>query len=171
VRPAGRTPRVTPALLLGALLSSIVPSPAADRRIDLARATWTRNGVAPAEALAPASPAAIDGAPDRALIALPCDARGVRWATSFETERGCMARLTLDWNGGPDGLLFEVVIDGQRLMPARDAWRPSPRELASDLGPFWLGPGGHLFEIVAREKPAAPSAVRLAALEVEWLRS
>jgi hypothetical protein len=163
-------PPLSALLLLGALLLAAAAPPAvADPRIDLARSTWTRNGVPPdsSPAVAPAAESA--AAPDRALVALPCDSKGVRWATHFDTERGRMARLTLEWTGGPDGLLFEVVIDGQRLLPPRDAWRPSPRELASDLGPLWLGPGGHLFEIVAREQPAAPSAVRLAALEVEWL--
>ena len=163
------------ALLLWAGAGAAAP----DLAVDLGRSAWTRNGVLPASAPAVA-PAADkdrddDGTDDdgggRALVSLPCDERGVRWATTFETGTGRMARLTLDWNGGPDGLLFEVVVDGQRLLPARDAWRPSPRALRTDLGSLWLGPGGHLFEIVAREKPAAPSAVRLAALEVEWLGS
>ena len=156
-------------LALGALLVAAAAGGATrllpDTRIDLARASWTRNG------RTPPSPPDVAASADRALVTLPVDARGVRWATSFDTESGRMARLALDWSGGPDGLLLEVVIDGQRLLPARDAWRPSPRALHTDLGSLWLGPGGHLFEIVAREKPAAPSAVRLAALEVEWLGS
>jgi hypothetical protein len=162
--------------LLGALLVAAAAGSATglatDARIDLARASWTRNGHAPASppVVSPGGAAARDGS-DRALVTLPVDARGVRWATTFQTDTGRMARLALDWDGGPDGLLLEVVIDGQRLLPARDAWRPSPRALRTDLGPLWLGPGGHLFEIVAREKPAAPSAVRLSALEVEWLGS
>jgi hypothetical protein len=158
------------ALLVAAAAGGATPL-APDARIDLAHASWTRNGRAPASppaVTAPEGEAARDGS-DRALVTLTVDVRGTRWATSFDTETGRMARLALDWSGGPDGLLLEVVIDGQRLLPARDAWRPSPRPLHTDLGPLWLGPGGHLFEIVAREKPAAPSAVRLAALEVEWL--
>ena len=161
--------------LLGALLVAVAAGGAtglAPARIDLARSSWTRNGRAPESppAVTPEGEAARDGH-DRALVTLPLDARGVRWATTFDTESGRMARLALDWAGGPDGLLLEVVIDGQRLLPARDSWRPSPRALHTDLGSLWLGPGGHLFEIVAREKPAAPSAVRLEALEVEWLGS
>jgi len=160
--------------LLGALLVAVAAGGAtglAPAHIDLARSSWTRNGRAPESPPAVTAPEgeAARGGSDRPLVTLPLDARGVRWATTFDTESGRMARLALDWDGGPDGLLLEVVIDGQRLLPARDSWRPSPRALHTDLGSLWLGPGGHLFEIVAREKPAAPSAVRLAALEVEWL--
>ena len=158
---------------LGALLllGSASATPAAPGlAVDLGRASWTRNGVLPA--VAPVVTAAADRNGDgHALVSLPCETLGVRWATTFETGAGRMARLTLDWQGAPDGLLLEVVVDGQRLQPARDAWRPSPRALRTDLGPLWLGPGGHLFEIVAREKPGAPAAVHLAALEVEWLGS
>ena len=162
--------------LLGALLVAVAAGGATrlapDVRIDLARSTWTLNGQAPASSPAVSSPDdAAPGGGERALVTLPLDARGARWATTFQTDAGRMARLLLDWSGGPDGVLLEVVVDGQRLLPARDAWRPSPRALRTDLGSLWLGPGGHLFEIVAREKPAAPSAVRLAALEVEWLGS
>ena len=157
--------------LVGALLVAVAAGGATrlapDARLDLARASWTRNGRAPEP---PPAVAAREGG-DRALVTLPIDARGVRWATTFPTESGRMARLALDWDGGPDGVLLEFVLDGQRLLPARDAWRPSPRPLHTDLGSLWLGPGGHLFEIVAREQPAAPSAVRVAALEVEWLGS
>jgi hypothetical protein len=154
---------------LGALLLW-AGAAAPDLAVDLGRASWTRNGVSPS--VAPRVTVAADKDGDgRALVSLPCDDRGVRWATTFETGAGRMARLTLDWNGAPDGLLFEVVVDGQRLQPSRDAWRPSPRALRTDLGSLWLGPGGHLFEIVAREQPVAPSAVHLAALEVEWLGS
>ena len=183
-RPRVATPRPpTPArlsVLVALLLAWDRAPPEPVLRIDLARSTWTLNGAAPetapgvapdaapGEAPGEAPPAAGSG-PVGALVTLPCIARGVRWATSFDTESGRMSRLSLDWAGGPDGLLFEVVVDGQRLLPARDAWRPSPRGLRSDLGSLWLGPGGHLFEIVAREQPAGPSAVRLASLEVEWL--
>lgn len=138
--------------------------PAPEQRIDLAHSTWTRNAVAPSDA--PRVSAEPGGQP---LVELPCDAKGLRWATSFDTDVGRMARLDLQWCGAPDGLLFEVVLDGQRLQPARDAWRPTPRALTSDLGSLWVGPGGHLLEIVVREQPMAPSSVRLSALRLEWL--
>ena len=164
---------------LGALLLLGLGAGAPDQVVDLARASWTRDGVLPAIAPAVERDVDRDGRDDgtdddgsgRALVRLPCGTGGVRWATTFETAQGRMTRLTLDWNGAPDGLLFEVVVDGQRLQPARDAWRPSPRALRTDLGSLWLGPGGHLLEIVPREEAGAPASVRVAALEVEWLGS
>jgi len=59
-----------------------------------------------------------------------------------------------------------VVLDGQRLAPPRDAWRPTQRVLSSDLGGVWLGRGAHLLAFVAREVPGAGGArLRLSALE------
>jgi hypothetical protein len=147
------------ALLLLLALLAPAPRPAAPPAIDLAHASWTRNGVPP-----PAAPA-VAGEPAAAELAF--DAPGVRWACEFGTEAAQTRRLQLDWRGAPDGLLFEVVLDGVRLSPPRDGWRPSPRALRSDLGSVWLGRGAHLLEFVAREQPAEGGArLRVAALEL-----
>lgn len=153
------------ALLLGALgLAAGVPSaPApAPAAVDLARATWTLDGRPP-----PAAPPVLapEGAP--ALAELAFTRMGQRWACEFTTEAPQTRRLALRWQGAPDGLLFEVVLDGQRLSPPRDGWRPTPRALSSDLGGVWLGAGAHLLEFVAREKPPVEGArLRVAALEL-----
>jgi hypothetical protein len=128
---------------------------------ELARGGWTNDGM-------PAPPPAVAGAAPDELVTLPMRARGERWATVFETASPGTARLLLDLRGGPDGLLYEVVLDGLRLTPARDAWRPSARDLRLDLGPQWLGQGGHLLEFVARERPAGTAVLHLRALELAW---
>lgn len=130
-------------------------------RVPLAGAEWTRDS-------RPAPPPAVVGKTAGAFVTLPCAARGQRWATTFRTARPGTARLVLDHRGGPDGLLYEVVLDGQRLTPARDAWRPSPRDLRTELGPQWLGEGTHLLEFVAREEPVGAAALRPRALELAW---
>jgi hypothetical protein len=130
-------------------------------RVLLARGGWTNDGM-------PAPPPAVAGAAPDELVTLPMRARGERWATVFETASPGTARLLLDLRGGPDGLLYEVVLDGLRLTPARDAWRPSARDLRLDLGPQWLGQGGHLLEFVARERPAGTAVLHLRALELAW---
>lgn len=86
--------------------------------------------------------------------ALPMTRRGDRWLHEFEVDRAGTARLELDWSPGPDGMLVELLLDGQRLDPPRDAWRPTPRRVLADLGSRWLGPGRHLLEIVCREQRA-----------------
>ena len=144
------------ALLLLALL--LAPAPREAPSVDLAHARWTRNGAAPA--VAPV----VSGEP--AVVELPFDAAGVRWACEFRTEAEATRRLQLGWRGGPDGLLFELVLDGTRLSPPRDAWRPTQRALRSDLGPVWLGKGAHLLELVAREQPPEVGA-RLAVSSLE----
>ena len=145
-------------LLLLALLAP-APRPDAPPAIDLAHASWTRNGVAPAAA------PAVAGEPAAAELAF--DAPGVRWACEFSTAEAQTRRLALDWRGAPDGLLFEIVLDGVRLSPPRDGWRPTARELHVDLGAVWLGRGAHLLEFVAREQPAGAGArLRVAALEL-----
>jgi hypothetical protein len=149
------------ALLAGALL--LGPAPGAEApRVDLAGASWTRDGRAP-EAVPPVLSA--EDAPSWVELAFPKS--GTRWACEFETADADIWRLALQWQGAPDGLLFEIVLDGQRLSPPRDGWRPTPRALRSDLGSVWLGRGAHLLEFVAREKPTAPPGrLRLAALEL-----
>lgn len=154
------------ALLAAALLLLAAAAPAPqdaprERLCDLAHATWTLDGSAP-----PAAPAVLapEGAAPR--VELPFTRSGQRWACEFSTPAPATRRLALEWTGAPDGLLFELVLDGQRLAPPRDAWRPTPRTLASDLGGVWLGGGAHLLEFVAREQPPAAGAVlRLGALE------
>jgi hypothetical protein len=139
-------------------LLALAPAPPA---VNLARATWTRNGVAPAAA------PAVAGDPGAATVELPFDGSGVRWACEFTTSQAQMRRLQLDWRAGPDGGLFEIVLDGARLSPPRDGWRPAPRALHSDLGSVWVGAGAHLVEFVAREQPPEGGArLRLASLEL-----
>ena len=148
------------ALLAAALL--LAPAAPGPQVVDLAAAAWTRDGLPP-DAAPPVLP--MPGAPSQVELAFP--KLGTRWACEFSTDAPATRRLALSWQGAPDGLLFEVVLDGQRLSPPRDAWRPTARTLHSDLGSVWLGRGAHLLEFVAREKPPAPPGrLRLAALEL-----
>ena len=131
--------------------------------IDLAAAAWTRDGKAPAPPPATEGGGAADALPLH--VVLPMPASGVRWATNFETDAAATVRLELAWVGGPDGLLHEIVLDGEPLSPARDGWRPTPRALVADLGARWLGAGGHLLEFVAREQCPA-GGLRLVSLRL-----
>lgn len=85
---------------------------------------------------------------------------GVRWSFVFHTEQPGTARMFLDWFPGPEGLVIELVIDGERLVPARDGWRPTQRQERADLGSRWFGAGDHLVEIVAREGGGGGTQVR-----------
>ncbi len=116
--------------------------------VELGSAEWRRNG----SAAEPARHA--DG------VELDFDQQGIRWAVIFETGAEGMVRLGLDWDPGPDGLLFEVVLDGRRLSPSRDGWRPAPKRLTTDLGPAWLGAGRHLLEFVSREQTRGAFGLR-----------
>ncbi len=141
-----------------AALLALHPGPA-DVRVDLAHAPWQLDG-RPADG-AVVEPAAQAGGDD--IVYLPCPKRDARWTCEFTTDEAFTARVYLDWRPGPDGLLFEMLLDGRRLSPPRDGWRPAPRDLRSDLGSAWLGRGSHLFEVLPRE--AAPrGALRLRAL-------
>lgn len=91
---------------------------------------------------------------------------GDRWSTTFSTEAPATWRLALEWEPGPEGLLIEIMLDGEPLPPLRDAWRPTPRRLSADLGPRWLGRGEHLIEFVAREE-RHDGALRLRRLQLE----
>jgi hypothetical protein len=153
--------------LLALLLATALPAwPApgvAGDIVTLAAAGWSVDG------LEPETPPAVEGLDEQAAVRLPFARRNVRWATQFETVEPGTARLVLHWRGGPDGLLHEVVLDGQRLPPPRDGWRPSSRDLSTDLGSRWLGEGRHLLEFVAREQAAPDACLRLRALELRWL--
>ena len=152
----------TCALLAIGLLGLGPPSP----RVDLAGATWRLNGSQDAdlmESLALLLPGDPD-TPDDDLVLLHGTAMGDRWATVFVTPQATTHRLALDWQPGPDGALFEIVIDGERLSPPRDGWRPRQRRLVTDLGSRWLGKGEHLLEFVFREQ--ADARLRLHALEL-----
>jgi hypothetical protein len=156
-------------LAAGALLAALAlaaaapPAPApVPASVDLARAAWMLDGRPP-----PAAPPVLAQQDAPMLAELAFTRMGQRWACEFTTDAPQTRRLALRWQGAPDGLLFEVVLDGQRLSPPRDGWRPSPRPLASDLGGVWLGAGAHLLEFVAREKtPAEGARLRVAALEL-----
>ncbi|HEX5010282.1 MAG TPA: hypothetical protein VFY71_07765 [Planctomycetota bacterium] len=148
------------ALLATVLL--LAPADPAPQVVDLAGAAWTRDGRAP-----DAAPPVLSAPDTPSLVELSFPKPGTRWACEFSTDEAATCRLALSWQGGPEGLLFEVVLDGQRLSPPRDGWRPTRRGLRSDLGSVWVGRGAHLLEFVAREKPPAPPArLRLAALEL-----
>jgi hypothetical protein len=161
MRPVAHPVRTAVAALLAAALALAAsgPSPAASpAAVDLAGATWTRNGEA-------SDLPTVEGEGADAVVRLPCDGMGVRWGTVFTTEGRATARLFLDFEPGPEGLLFEVVVDGERLPPPRDGWRPTRRRLVVDLGPRWLGEGRHLLELVARED-RPDGALHLAHLEL-----
>lgn len=139
-----RKPLIALAVLLSVLVSwrAVPVEPVV---VPLGAAEWSRNGE-PVEGLVREE---IDG---DARVTLPVDGMGVRWSTVFSTEGAGTYRLFLSWDPGPEGLLFEVLLDGERLPPPRDGWRPTSRHLTSDLGPRWLGKGDHLLEFIAREK-------------------
>ncbi len=149
-------------VVLCALLACLVAAVGLEeQRVELTAADWMHGGVAE-----PVESSAI-GAGD-VFARLPFGGRNERWATVFETADAFTARAFLDWAPGPDGLLFEIVLDGERLPPPRDGWRPTPRALATDLGSVWLGQGRHLLEFVSREEPGQPAPG--AALHVRALR-
>jgi hypothetical protein len=140
------------------VLAGQLSAPAA---LDLSAATWRCDGE-------PAEPdrVTIGGPPAGAgrdlpggevpspatAVVLDFAGLGTRWSTTFTRADPANLRPVLVAQGGPDGLLIEVVLDGRRLRPAHDTWRPSVGPLRLDLGPVWLGPGEHLLEIVGREK-------------------
>lgn len=130
-------------------------APLVDGAVDLAGCDWTKDG------------ARVTWEQDGDVVPLSSDGRGTRWATVFATEEGFQARLSLQWVGGPDGYLYELQVDGQRVPPARDAWRPTRRPITSDLGSVWLGPGRHLVEFIAREQ--SQGAIHVHRLLVERL--
>ena len=105
------------------------------------------------------------GEGDDRRVLLPVSGAGVRWQTTFETDAPGTVRLFLDWRPGPDGLLIEVLLDGQRQQPLLDGWRPTERPALTDLGPRWLGEGEHLLEFIAREDVEVGTLV-LRALEL-----
>jgi hypothetical protein len=113
------------------------------RRLPLAESTWTRNGET--------SEGAERSGDVEPRVRLPVDGTGVRWQTRFHTDAPGTVRLTLGWEPGPDGLLVEILLDGERQPPLLDGWRPTRRMSETDLGPRWLGAGEHLLEFIARE--------------------
>lgn len=164
--------------LLVALISAAWPSsaPAANaeaQRIDLAHASWTRNGVQPEvrpvvleAGMRPPGVVSKPGeVPPAPQVLLPFDSVGVRWAHVFVTEQAAMMRMELEWRPGPAGALFEVILNGRRLSPARDGWRPTERGVRTDLGAMWLGRGKHLLEFVSRETAEA-AELRLSVLRL-----
>lgn len=153
----------TTAALSGPPPAATGPTDGPAQVVDLTRLVWLRDGAAPD---APPVRQRRDEAPD--LVELPCDALGRRWATIFETEAGGTFRVGLDWRPDERGLLIELQLDGRPIGPARDAWRPAPRELRSDLGPARLGAGTHRLVVVTREQ-REDGQVSLAALRLTRL--
>ena len=155
-----RTPALLRALACGLVLCAAGKLAQQPQVIALAAAEWTRNGVA-VEGLRREhlSPSAREQGAAPVRVLLPVDGRGVRWATVFSTATAATHRLQLDWDPGPEGMLFEILIDGERQSPVHDGWRPSSRRLMTDLGPRWLGAGQHLIEFIAREQVPAGELV------------
>lgn len=150
--PAGPDP-APPALPVEVVVGADASEPDV---LDLAGAAWSRDGepAEPQRVTLPAPPAgasANEAGTARAAV-LDFSGLGTRWTTTITCERPRSVRLLLRARGGPDGLLVEALLDGRRLRPAHDTWRPAARALRFDLGPAWLGPGEHLLEIVGREK-------------------
>ncbi|GJM21023.1 MAG: hypothetical protein DHS20C15_09380 [Planctomycetota bacterium] len=102
---------------------------------------------------------------DLSEIRLPWKELGERWSCVFAVEQAESARLQLEWTPDERGLVYEILINGEPLVPARDGWRPSARTLHSDLGTRWFGPGRHLVEFVCRE--SGGGALRLRSLKLE----
>ena len=150
-----RTPSLRIGLFLCALLAALIAwraLPSESVVVLLGDAPWSRNG----ELVEDLVRDTVDGEP---RVFLPVNGTGVRWSTVIRTQGAATYRLLLSWDPGPDGLLFEVLIDGERHPPPRDGWRPSSRHLMSDLGPRWLGDGDHLLEFIAREDVDAGTLV------------
>ncbi len=126
--------------------------------VPLADLAWSRNAE-------PVEDLAREDADGERRVVLPVDGTGVRWTTVFTTDGAGTHRLALSWEPGPDGLLLELLIDGERHPPALDGWRPTRRHVVTDLGPRWLGDGEHLLEFIARED-VADAVVVLRALEL-----
>jgi len=163
MRPARRRLAVGSVLLLVATLIGWARGGAAVALADtavvpLADLAWARD----AEAADDVVREDVDGA---RRVVLPVDAAGVRWSTVFTTDGAATHRLALSWDPGPDGLLVEVLIDGERQPPPLDGWRPTRRHVLTDLGPRWLGDGEHLVEFVAREE-VEEGAIVLRAMEL-----
>jgi hypothetical protein len=162
------------ALALAASLLGSAPVDVDVQRVDLAHGTWTRNGELPelrpvvveAGLRPPGAVTAPGEVPLAPHVVLPFDAAGVRWAHVFDTEEAAMMRMELEWRPGPGGALFEIILNGQRLQPSRDGWRPTERGVRSDLGAMWLGAGNHLLEFVSREE-VETAELRLSALRLE----
>jgi len=114
--------------------------------------------------LAQPPPARVPDA-DAPEIRLPWESLGERWSFVFAVDEPGPARLALEWTPAPDGLVFEILINGEPLVPARDGWRPTPRTQVSDLGTRWFGTGRNLVEFVCRE--TGGGALRLRALELQ----
>lgn len=102
---------------------------------------------------------------DDAEIRLPWNELGERWSCVFAVEQAASARLNLEWTPDAEGLVFEILINGEPLVPARDGWRPTARTIHSDLGTRWFGEGRHLIEFVCRE--TGGGALRLRSLKLE----
>jgi hypothetical protein len=136
-----------------------VGPPDALQLVDLAAGRWSLDAAEPED-----TERHTDGGLD--YVRLPMAASGARWTTSFHTERAATFRLQLDWLPGPEGLLIEVMLDGERQLPLLDGWRPTRRHITTDLGPRWLGAGDHLLEFVARENPAQAGELLLHALQL-----
>jgi len=162
--------------LLAAALAAPAAAPApgprapADQRVDLTQVKWRLDDRRAANVtVEPAPPTvAAQHPPAGDVVRLPCPKRDARWTCEFTTEDAFTARLMLDWRASPEGLLFELMLDGRRLSPARDGWRPTPRDLQSDLGSAWVGRGRHLLEVLPRESVPG-GALRLRALELRRL--
>ncbi|MFT7463571.1 MAG: hypothetical protein ACI9EF_001916 [Pseudohongiellaceae bacterium] len=130
--------------LAGLMLLCISMSPALPLQIDFASCSWMRN----AEQVETPIVEVGHSAPH---VELSFPESGTRWSTTFSTAVPTTWRLALDWELGAQGLLIEIMVDGEPLPPLRDTWRPTRRDQRADLGPRWLGQGEHLLEFVSRE--------------------
>ena len=99
-------------VLVAALVGAGLPAAALEvQRVDLAHATWARNGETPElrprvleAGLRPPGAVSEPGeVPPAPQVLLPFDGVGVRWAHVFSTEQAAMMRMELEWRPGPAG--------------------------------------------------------------------
>ncbi len=79
---------------------------------------------------------------------------GGRWTTTFDVTKPVTAALLLE-TVVDDSPVVEFLLDGERVGPMRDMWRPSERALKIELGVHFLAPGLHVFDVVFLEDVAA----------------
>lgn len=94
------------------------------------------------------------GGADALPVVLVADQQGIRWTTTFALDAPTTAALSIAVET-IEGAVVEFVLDGERVGPLRDLWRPSRRELTVELGVHALSAGEHVLDVVFLEGGAS----------------